>query len=106
MAVSDKLKALVDQMPDPDGKGMYTENIDKEESDQASAQIAEGGRESVAGLIEMLGEPGSEENAKPHYALHCVANRALVVRDEKARKELAEALARPGNPALRLRRGR
>ena len=29
MAVSEQLKALVDQMPDPDGRGMFTENIDK-----------------------------------------------------------------------------
>ncbi len=103
MAVSEELKGLVDQMPDPDQRGMYTENIDKEKTETAVARIAEGGREAIVGLIAMLGEPGSEENAKPHYALHCVANRALVVRDEKARKELAETLAgalggdRPGH---------
>lgn len=93
MAVSEQLKTLVDQMPDPDTRGMYTENIDKEKIDKAIAQIAEGGRESVAGLIEMLGVPGSPENVKPHYALHCLANRTLAVRDEKARKELAETMA-------------
>jgi HEAT repeat protein len=103
MAVSKELKTLVDQMPDPDERGMYTQNIDKEKIDKAIAEIAEGGRESVAGLIEMLGEPGSPENAKPRYALHCLANHNLVVRDEKARKQLAETLAealsddRPGH---------
>ncbi len=93
MVVSEELKALVDQMPDPDQKGMYTENIDKEKIDKAIDGIAKGGRESVAGLIEMLGAPGSAENVKPHYALHCLANHALVVRDKEARKELAETMA-------------
>ncbi|MDH3719626.1 MAG: hypothetical protein OES79_16010, partial [Planctomycetota bacterium] len=72
MAVTEQLKKLVDQMPDPDGRGMYTSDIDKEKIEQAVAQIAKGGKGNVLGLIEMLGEPGSEENAKPHYALHCV----------------------------------
>ena len=93
MAVPEKLKALVDQMPDPDGRGMYTENIDKEKIEKTVAEIHEGGREFVQGLIEMLGEPGSEANVKPHYALHCLANHVLIVKDEKARQELAEAMA-------------
>lgn len=93
MAVSEKLKSLVGEMPDPDSRGMYTENIDKQKIEQAIARIAEGGRESVAGLIEMLGAPGSAENVKPHYALHCLANHALATHDEKARKLLAETLA-------------
>ena len=41
----------------------------------------------------MLGKPGSPEDVKPHYALHCLANYTLVRRDEEARKELAETLA-------------
>jgi HEAT repeat protein len=93
MGVSDKLKALVDQMPDPDGRGMFTENIDKQKIEKAVAAIHQGGRESVLGLVEMLGEPGSEENVKPHYALHCVVNHSLVVKDERARKEVSETLA-------------
>jgi hypothetical protein len=93
MAVSEKLKALVGQMPDVDGRGMYTKDIDKERIETAVAAIFEGGRENVQGLIEMLGEPGSPENVKPHYALHCVLNRALIVGDEKARREFCETLA-------------
>ncbi len=93
MAVSDKLKALVAQMPDADGRGMYTTNIDKDKIEKAVAAICAGGRENVQGVIEMLGEPGSTENAKPHYALHCVLNRALIVGDEKARREFCETLA-------------
>ena len=93
MAVSDKLKALVDQMPNPDGRGMYTENIDKEKIERAAAEIHKGGPENVLGLIEMLGEPGSEENVKPHYALRCLGNHVLVIKDENARRQLSETLA-------------
>jgi hypothetical protein len=93
MAVSEQLKQLVDQMPDPDSRGMYTENIDKEKIEKAVAAIAAGGKESVLGLIAMLGAPGSAEDARPHYALHCVVNHALIVRDERLRKELCEAIA-------------
>lgn len=93
MAVSDRLKALVDQMPDPDDRGMLTKNIDKDKIEKAVAEILQGGRASVQGLIEMLREPGSPENVKPHYALHCVLNRALIVGDEGARRALCETLA-------------
>ena len=93
MAVTEQLKKLVDQMPDPDGRGMYTSDIDKEKIEQAVAQIAKGGKGNVLGLIEMLGEPGSEENAKPHYALHCVMNHSLATGNETLRKECCETLA-------------
>lgn len=93
MAVSERLKALVNQMPNPDGRGMFTENIDKEKIEKAVAEIHQGGRENVLGLIEMLGEPGSEENVKPHYALHCLANHVLVIKDQNGRRQLSEALA-------------
>lgn len=93
MAVSNELKALVAQMPDPDGRGMYTENMDKGKIDKAVAAICEGGADNVRGLVEMLGAPGSDEDVKPHYALHCVVNHTLVVKDEKARKAFCEALA-------------
>jgi len=93
MAVSDKLKALVDQMPDPAGRGMFTENIDKEKIEKAVAAIYEGGVENIRGLVEMLAEPGTIEDAKPHYALHCVVNHTLVVKDEKARKAFCDVLA-------------
>ena len=69
------------------------ENIDKEKIEKAVAEIAKGGKENLLGLIEMLGEPGSEEDVKPHYALHCVVNHALVVGDEKLRKDCCDAMA-------------
>lgn len=93
MAVTEQLKKLVAQMPDPDGRGMYTENIDREKIDKAVAAIARGGRDNLLGLIEMLGAPGSEENARPHYALHCVVNHALVIGDDNLRKDFCEAMA-------------
>ena len=92
MAVSEQLKALVGQMPDPDGRGMYTENIDKEKIEKAIASIHGGGRDNVRGLIEMLGEPGSDQDVKPHYALHCLANHTLVAKDENGRRALCEVL--------------
>lgn len=93
MAPSDQLKTLVNQMPDSDNRGMYTTNIDKEKIEKAIAAIHEGGRENIMGLIDMLGEPGSEQDVKPRYALHCLANHVLVLKDEKGRKQLCEALA-------------
>jgi hypothetical protein len=93
MAVSEQLKALVDQMPDPDGRGMFTENIDKEKIEKAIAAIHAGGRDNVRGLIEMLGEPGSDQDVKPHYALHCLANHTVIAKDEDGRRALCEVLA-------------
>jgi HEAT repeat protein len=93
MAVSEELKNLVEQMPDADDRGMFTTNIDKERIERAIAAIHDGGRENVLGLIEMLDEPGSDEDVKPHYALHCLANHVLVVQDEPGRKELCETIA-------------
>ncbi len=92
--IDPKLVALVNQMPDPDGRGMLTENIDKDKIEKAVAAIYEGGAEFVQGLIDMLGEPGSPENAKPHYALHCVVNYALIKRDEQGRQRISETLAK------------
>ena len=93
MAVTEQLQNLVDQMPDPDGKGMYTQNIDAEKIEKAVGAIADGGAENLLGLIELLDEPGSKKNAKPHYALHCVVNYSLVKRDEKLRKDFCDAMA-------------
>ena len=54
MAASEQLKALVDQMPDPDGRGMYCTDIDKEKIEKAIAEIHKGGRENILGMIDML----------------------------------------------------
>ena len=93
MAVTEQLKDLVNQMPYPDRQGMYTENIDGQTIDKTVAAIAKGGKDNLLGLIEMLGEPGGAENAKPHYALHCMVNYALVMGDEQLRKDFCDAMA-------------
>jgi hypothetical protein len=94
MPVSEQLKTLVDQMPDPDGRGMFTQDIDKDKIEKAIAAIHKGGKANVEGLIEMLGEPGSVEDVKPHYALHCVANYTLIAKDERGRQQLCETLCK------------
>jgi HEAT repeat protein len=93
MATDQQIRSLVDQMPDPDERGMYTENIDKAEIDRAVAALAEGGADSVRGVIAMLDTPGSAQDVKPHYALHCLVNHALVKKDPELRRQTCQALA-------------
>jgi HEAT repeat protein len=93
MPVSEKLKSLVEQLPPADARGMYDTDIDKEKIDKTFAEICQGGVESVLGLLEMMGEPGSAEDVKPHYALHGVLNHTLVTKNDAARKEFCAALA-------------
>jgi len=72
---------------------MYTTDIDKEKIEKTIAEIHQGGRENVLGIIDMLGEPGSDQDVKPHYALHCLANYVLIIKDENARRQFSETLA-------------
>ena len=92
MAVSEELQALVAQLPDADNRGMYTENIDKEAIEATIASLFQGGAAFVRGLVDMLDEPGTHANLKPHYGLHCLANHTLVLQDEPARAALAGVL--------------
>jgi len=91
MAASEQIKALVDQMPAADERGMYTHvvvkdlgmegkkrkletaPIDKAKIEKAVDEIQKAGRESILGVIDMLVEPGQGEDYKARYALHCVA---------------------------------
>jgi hypothetical protein len=115
MAPSEQLKALVDQMPAADERGMYThvvvkdlgmegkkrkletKPIDKAQIEKAVEEIQKGGRENVLGVIDMLVEPGQGEDYKARYALHCVA--VLVCKMKQAgagdgpRQEFSLALA-------------
>ena len=75
---TEQLKKLVAQLPDADRRGMLTENIDKEKIEKTVAEIYKGGRENFLGLIDLLGEPGSEANVKPHYAVRCVGNTLIL----------------------------
>jgi len=93
MAVSEQLKTLVEQMPNADERGMYCTDIDKDKIEKAIAQIHKGGKDNILGLIDMLGEPGSDQDVKPHYALQCLANYVLQSRDEQAHRDFAEVLA-------------
>ncbi|MFV1968048.1 MAG: HEAT repeat domain-containing protein [Pirellulaceae bacterium] len=93
MANKQEIKTLVDQMPDPDRKGMLTENVNKEQIDKAVLALYEGGGASLREVIDLLDEPGSGKDAKPHYALHCVVNLALIEKDENKRRELCETMA-------------
>ncbi|MCY2993621.1 MAG: HEAT repeat domain-containing protein [Planctomycetota bacterium] len=93
MAASEQLKVLVDQMPNPDSRGMYCTDIDKQKIEKAIAEIQQGGRENILGLIELLVPPGEGDDTKAHYALHCVGNHVLKIKDEKARREFSETLA-------------
>jgi HEAT repeat protein len=93
MAVSEQLKQLVGQMPDPDARGMYCTDIDKEKIEKITSEIAKGGKENILGVIDLLAEPGSDADVKPHYALHCLANHVLQSKDEKARQDFAQAVA-------------
>ncbi len=93
MAISEKLKALVDEMPNPDARGMYCTDIDKEKIEKAVAEIQKGGKENILGLIEMLVPPGEGDDVKPHYALHCVGVYTCKLPDKKHRREFSDALA-------------
>ena len=66
------------------------EGIDKDKIEKTTAALTRVARQYVLGIIDMLEEPklGKEvTDVKPHYALHCLANYVLVVKDEKARKD-------------------
>lgn len=90
MAITEQLKTLVEQLPN--STNQKNEGL-KEAIEKTVAAIAVGGKENVLGLIEMLAEPGSKADCKPHFALHCVVNYPLVTRDEKMRRETGEVLA-------------
>jgi len=93
MAPSPQLKALVDRMPDPDARGMYCTDIDKDKIEKAVAEIQQGGRENILGLIDMLVPPGEGDDVKAHYALHCVAVYVCKLEDKRHRREFSAVLA-------------
>jgi len=90
---SEKLTELVGRMPDPDDRGMYCTNIDKGKIEGAIAEIHNGGRENILGIIDMLVEPGKGDDVKAHYALHCLGLHVCNINDEKARRGFGAALA-------------
>lgn len=89
--VSSKVAALVAKLPEPDERG-FMSVIDKKVVDEVTAGIAAGGADSLTALIGMLAEPGSGENYKAHYALHCLALAAYQAGGAD-RSKFAETLA-------------
>jgi len=90
---SSALNELVGKLPDPDERGMYCTDIDKVKIDEVIAKINKGGRSSVLGLIDMLVEPGKGDDAKPRYALHCLAVYVCKRKNRKHRIAFANSLA-------------
>ena len=88
---SKKLAELVGRMPDPDDRGLYCTNIDKEKIESAIAEIHKGGRDNIVGVIDMLVEPGKGDDVKAHYALHCLGLHVCKL-DDNARRRFARTV--------------
>lgn len=90
---SSALVALVNKMPDPDQRGMYCADIDKEKIEGAIANILKGGRDNIIGVIDMLVEPGKGDDVKAHYALHCMALHVCKLDNNRPRRRFSRTLA-------------
>lgn len=94
-----QLKELVDQMPVPDRKGLYSQ-IDKTVIDKAITLIHAGGPADIKAIIDMIVEPGKGNDVKARYALHCLAVHAKRL-GRTAQQQYVRALAAelgPGRP--------
>jgi hypothetical protein len=87
------LVALVNKMPDPDQRGMYCADIDKEKIEGAIKNILKGGRDNIIGVIDMLVEPGKGDDVKAHYALHCMALHVCKLDNNRPRRRFSRTLA-------------
>ena len=83
---------LIDSLPDPDERGLLI-SIDKQAVDNITAQIHEGGRRSLVALVNMLVEPGTGDDVKARYALHCLAVHVCKLNNDKTRGAFAATLA-------------
>jgi hypothetical protein len=95
MSASEGLKDLVSRIPDPDGNGTYAD-LDKEKVERIErvvAQLAEGGRDAVLGLIDLCVEPGKGDDGKARFALHLLAVRSTQPGNQRARAALAREIA-------------
>ena len=84
---------LVNKMPDPDQRGMYCTDIDKEKTEGAIRDILRGGRDNILGVIDMLVEPGKGDDVKAHYALNCMALHVCKLDNNRPRRRFARTLA-------------
>lgn len=87
------LTELVSRLPDPDQRGMYCTDIDKDKIDKTITEIYEGGRENIIGVIDMLVSPGEGDDVKSHYALHCLVLHVCKLNDDNQRRIFAQTLA-------------
>lgn len=90
---SSAVAGLVDKMPNPDGRGMYCTDIDKDKIEGAIVEIHEGGRDNIIGVIDMLVPPGEGDDVKARYALHCLAVHVCKLRRRRVRREFSRTLA-------------
>jgi hypothetical protein len=91
--LSSALVELVNKMPDPDERGMYCTDIDKGKIEGAITDILKGGRNNIIGVIDMLVEPGKDDDVKAHYALHCMALAVCKQDSTRARRRFSRTLA-------------
>ncbi len=87
------LVELVNKMPDPDQRGMYCTEIDKDKIEGAIRNTLRGGRENILGVIDMLVEPGKGDDVKAHYALHCMALHVCKQDSNRPRRRFSRTLA-------------
>jgi len=95
MSASEELKSLVGRIPDPDPNGTYAD-LDKEKVERIErvvAQLAEGGRDALLGLIDLCVEPGKGDDGKARFALHLMAVRSTQPGNQRARAALAREIA-------------
>jgi hypothetical protein len=89
---SPALSKLINALPDPDERGLLS-NIDKKTVDNVTSKIHQGRRRRLKALINMLVEPGTTDDVKPRYALHCLAVHVCKLNDDKARRAFTRTLA-------------
>jgi hypothetical protein len=89
---SSALTELINRLPDPDERGLLS-NIDKKTVDNIINKIHKGGRRRLKALIDMLVEPGTGDDVKSRYALHCLAVHVCKLDNDKSRRAFATTLA-------------
>jgi HEAT repeat protein len=92
MKASETLIALVNQMPQPDAKRILG-TVDKPAVEKALAEILRGGRDNIAGLIDLLVEAGKGDDGKARYALHALTVEVCKRKHGKQRQTFVEVLA-------------
>jgi HEAT repeat protein len=92
MSASEKIIELVARFPTPGRDGKLSE-VDKQATDQAVAELLRGGRQTVIALVGMLTVSEKGGDSRVRHALHALVTHVAGMRDDKQRREIAEALA-------------